>query len=194
MARVSGSAWPWLLADNSDRIVGVRAPDGYETYLVAQWHGAFSSLVDQTATANTATPMEFEVVEINDAGVTIVDGTQITVSADGVYNIQFSAQLVNSGNSEHNISIWLYANGANVADSNTQITVPKAHGGGGGGGSNDGQVVAAWNLFVRMKAGQYAQLMWSTPSTNVLIKHIAAQTTPTRPVTPSIILTVNRVA
>jgi hypothetical protein len=116
-----------------------------------------------------------------------VDDTQITVSADGVYNIQFSAQLVNTGSHERNISIWLYANGANVADSNTQITVPKAHGHG------DGQVVAAWNLFVRMKAGQYAQLMWSTPSTDVSIQHIAAQTTPARPVTPSVILTVNRV-
>jgi hypothetical protein len=187
MARASGSAWPWLLADNSDRIVGVRAPDGYETYLVAQWFGAFSSLVDQTASVNEATPMEFEVTEINDHGITVVDDTQITVSADGVYNIQFSAQLVNTGSHERNISIWLYANGANVADSNTQITVPKAHGHG------DGQVVAAWNLFVRMKAGQYAQLMWSTPSTDVSIQHIAAQTTPARPVTPSVILTVNRV-
>jgi hypothetical protein len=188
MSRISGSAWPWLLADNSARIIGVRAPDGYETYLVAQWYGAFSSLVDQTASVNEATPMEFEIVEINDHGVTIVDGTQITVDATGVYNIQFSAQLVNTGASERNISIWLYANGANVADSNTQITVPKAHGNG------DGQVVAAWNLFVRLNAGQYAQLMWSTPSTDVSIQHIAAQTTPTRPVTPSIILTVNRVA
>jgi hypothetical protein len=188
MPRISGSAWPWLLADNSARIIGVRAPDGYETYLVAQWHGAFSSLVDQTATANTATPMAFEVTEINDHGVTIVDGTQITVDAAGVYNIQFSAQLVNTGASERNVSIWLYANGANVPNSNTQITVPKAHGNG------DGQHVAAWNLFVRLNAGQYAQLMWSTPSTDVSIQHIAAQTTPTRPVTPSIILTVNRVA
>lgn len=188
MSRVSGSTWPWLLADNSDRIVGVRAPDGYETYLVAQWHGAFSSLVDQTATINTATPMAFEVTEINDHGITIVNGTRITVDADGVYNIQFSVQLVNTGAGERNISIWARANGVDVPDSNTQITVPKAHGNG------DGQTVAAWNLFVRLQAGQYAQLMWSTPSTDVSIQHIAAQTTPTRPVTPSIILTVNRVA
>jgi hypothetical protein len=188
MARASGSAWPWLLADNSDRIVGVRAPDGYETYLVAQWFGAFSSLVDQTASANEATPMEFEVVEINDHGITIVDTTRITVDASGVYNLAFSAQLVNSGNAERNVSIWLAKNGTAVANSNTQITVPKSHANG------DGQQVAAWNLFVRLKANDYVQLMWSTPSTDVSIQQIAAQTTPARPVTPSVILTVNRVS
>ena len=187
MARASGSAWPWLLADNSDRIVGIRAPDGYETYLVQQWFGAFSSLVDQTASVNEATPIEFEVIEINNHGVMIVDDTKITVNADGVYNIQFSAQLVNAGAQEKNISIWLAKNGSNVADSNTQVTVPKSHGGG------DGQAVAAWNLYARLKASDYAQLMWSTPSTDVSIQHIDAQTTPARPVTPSVILTVNRV-
>jgi hypothetical protein len=187
MARASGSAWPWLLADNSERIVGVRAPDGYETYLVAQWFGAFSSLVDQTAGANEATPMEFEVVEINDHGITIVDDTKITVDAAGVYNIQFSAQLVNGGGQEKNVSIWLGNSTGNIANSNTQITVPKSHAGG------DGQVVAAWNFFVRLKAGDYVQILWSTPSTDVSIAHIDAQTTPARPVTPSVILTVNRV-
>lgn len=187
MARASGSAWPWLLADDSPRIVGIRAPDGYETYLVMQWFGAFSSLVDQTADANVATPMEFEVTEINNHGVTVVDDTKITVSADGVYNIQFSAQLENSGNQERNVSIWLAQNGTNVANSNTQITVPKSHAGG------NGQQVAAWNVYVRLKAADYVQLMWSTPSTDVSIQHIAAQTTPARPVTPSVILTVNRV-
>lgn len=188
MARASGTAWPWLLADDSPRIIGLRAPDGYETYLVQQWFGAFSSLVDQTAVANEATPMEFEVTEINNNGIAIVDTTKITVSATGVYNIQFSAQLENAGSQERNISIWLAKNGTNVDDTNTQITVPKSHAGGAG------QQVAAWNIYVRMTASDYVELMWSTPNADVSIQKIDAQTTPARPVTPSVILTVNRVA
>lgn len=187
MPRASGSAWPWLLADNSNRIVGVRAPDDYETYLVMQWYGAFSSLSDQTASANAATAMTFDTTDYDGAGITIASNSRITVDADGLYNVQFSAQLVNTGGSDQNISIWLAKNGTAVANTNTQISVQKAHAGG------DGQAVAAWNLYVRLKAADYVQLMWSTPSTDVSIQHIAAQTTPARPVTPSVILTVNRV-
>jgi hypothetical protein len=42
-------------------------------------------------------------------------------------------------------------------------------------------------------ANDYIQIMWATTSTLVVIEHLAAQTTPTRPATPSVIVTANKV-
>jgi len=44
-----------------------------------------------------------------------------------------------------------------------------------------------------MNAGQYAQIIWSTPNTAVSIAYEGALSTPTRPATPSVIMTVNEV-
>lgn len=141
----------------------------------------------QTALANVATPMRFEHV-IEGVRITITDEVKVTFSQPGIYNIQFSAQLINIDSQEHNVSIWLARDGINEPDSCTDITVPKKH------GSGDGAAVAAWNFFYRASAGEYFRLLWSTPSAQVSLAALPTRITPTRPRTPSIILTVNRVA
>ena len=168
-------------------IVGVKDADGSELFFMRIPHtGAWVDLSDQTASADTATAMEFDTV-VTESGITIVDLSKVTFSRKARYNLQFSAQLVNTGNDESTVSIWLKKNNGNVADSNTDITVPKKHAG------DDGKVVAAWNFFLDLEAGDYVELMWSTNAATTSIQHIAARTTPTRPATPSIILTVNEV-
>jgi hypothetical protein len=142
---------------------------------------------NQTALANVATPMQFEHV-IEGADITIVDNVKVTFSRSGLYNIQFSAQLINTDSQEHNVSIWLARDGTNEPDSCTDITVPKKHGGA------DGAAVAAWNFFYRVSAGEYFRLMWSTPNAQVSLETLPTRITPTRPRTPAVILTVNRVA
>lgn len=148
--------------------------------------GAFHSDVDQVASANTAMAMEFEVEDFA-VDVSIVDDTKITVVRDGKYNIQFSAQLINSDSSEHLISVWASINGTDVVSSCTDITVPKKLGG------INGAAVAAWNFFLDMSANDYAELYWSTPNNKVTIEYTSARTNPDRPDVPSTILTVNQV-
>lgn len=149
-------------------------------------YGCFRSDVDQSDGINTATAMEFEVTEFA-VDISIVDDTKITVARDGKYNVQFSAQLINSDSEEHNVSIWASVNGTDVPSSCTDITVPKKLGG------INGASVAAWNFFLDMSAGDYAELYWSTPDNKVTIEHTAARANPDRPAVPSIILTVNQV-
>lgn len=148
--------------------------------------GSFYSLEDQTDGVNNATPMRYEITDIS-VGVHIQDLTKITIAETGTYNIQFSAQLVNSDSQAHEISIWLAKNGANVVASCTDITVPSKH------GSFNGHAVAAWNFFADANAGDYFELYWSSPSSLVFIEHKHERTTPSRPSTPSVILTVSRV-
>lgn len=151
-------------------------------------YGAFFDLTNQTAAINTATVMLFGNTSLVD-GVTMVGGSRVTIPAAGVYNFQFSAQLVNSSAADVPVSIWIRLNGAtNIGNSCTDISVPAKQ------GSLNGFAVAAWNYMESLAAGDYIEFMWSTPSASVLIEVIAARTTPTRPAAPSTILTVEQVA
>jgi hypothetical protein len=151
-------------------------------------YGAFFDLTNQTAAINTATVMLFSNTSLVD-GVTMAGGSRITVPATGVYNFQFSAQLVNSSAADVQVSIWVRKNGAGAIDNSCgDITVPKKD------GAINGYAMAAWNYLESLAANDYLEIMWSTPSASVLIEVIAARSTPTRPVAPSIILTVEQVS
>lgn len=150
-------------------------------------HGGFSDVLNQTASVNTATAMKLRITDVAD-GVEVVNDSQILVPAKGVYNVQFSTQFANDDTPAVEISVWFKVSNSNLANSNTMLTVPSKHAGG------NGHIVAAWNLFVPMDKGDYIEIMWSTASTHVFIEYTAAQTTPTRPATPSVIATVSWVS
>lgn len=183
--KYSGS--PWLYDADTGDIVGAKDQDGSELLFMRIPHiASFYDTTDQIASANTATAITANTTDIS-RGISVVSGSRFTVTRKGTYNVQFSAQLLNTDTAEHNISIWLRKNGNDVADSCTDITVPARH------GSFNGAEVAAWNFFIDLLAGEYVQLMWSTPSTQVFIDYTAARTAPVRPGTPSVIVTINEI-
>jgi len=141
----------------------------------------------QTALPNTATAMEIDTV-VEHFGINMENLTHITFGESGLFNIQFSIQLHNTDSQEHDVSIWVSRDGIAEPDSCTDMTIPARH------GSFNGASVAAWNFFYRAKKGEYCRLMWSTPNAAVYIAGLPARTAPVRPETPSIILTVNKVA
>jgi len=119
-------------------------------------------------------------------GISVVDTSKITFVTGGIYNFQFSAQLYRSGGGTgfSTAEIWLSKNGTNVAESNGQMNVPQS----------GGKAMAAWNYLVTVNSGDYLQLYWSSSDTGLEILYAGAGTNPTRPVTPSIIVTVSQVA
>ena len=119
----------------------------------------------------------------NDSG----NPTKLFVYVPGVYNIQFSLQLVNSGGQLQDADIWLSKNGTNVPNSNTSITVPYSHAG------LPGKAVASWNFVIKLNAGDYIELYWHATSTEVSMPTIPAGTNPTRPVSPSVILSITQI-
>jgi hypothetical protein len=122
-------------------------------------------------------------------GVSIVNDTfgnptKITVQKKSVYNIQFSAQLNRtSGGQSKQVSIWLRKNGIDVSYTNTHISVQ----------ANANKLVAAWNIFIQLNAGDNAQLMWSTQDTAIQLLHEVANLIIPHPATPSLILTITEV-
>ena len=179
--------FPWLYDNSSGDIVGVKDPDGSETYFSrAPYIGAFYDVSLQPAAADTATVFECDTTDIS-RGVVMVDNTKITVARTATYNIAFSAQLQNAANEERTVSIWFRKQGSNLANSNTIVTIPRKHAGG------NAFFVAAWNVFVDLEAGQYVEILWSVNGSDVSCLYTAAQSSPTRPATPSLIVTVNEV-
>lgn len=151
-------------------------------------NGSFYDTTTQTA-ASTTTAYTISFSNTDSAtGTSLVSGTKLYGSTAGVYNLQFSAQLLNSDAAVQEISVWLRKNGNNVANTNTEITIPSKH------GLVDGRAVAAWNFFVRLNVGDYVELCWSASHTGVSLGYVGAQTNPTRPATPSIIATINFVS
>jgi hypothetical protein len=145
----------------------------------------FGSFFDTTVqTGGSIKPFELNSTDISN-GVSIVDGSHITMDTLGIYNIAFSAQLQKTGGSSADIYIWLRHNGVDVPDTATIIHMA----------NNNTFNVAAWNFFVDCDTlPQDFQLMWYTESTNISIGAISDAVTPVGvPSIPSIILTVNKV-
>lgn len=144
-------------------------------------HGSFYDTTTQTnPVANTVNLMN--VNSTYDAAETVFsiskDTNRIYVSETGVYNIAFSAQLDKTGGGATDVFIWLRTNGNNLAHSATKIVID---------GPNN-EIVAAWNWVITMQAGDYFEIAWQSPDTNVIL--LAAPASGNIPEIPSVIITV----
>lgn len=115
--------------------------------------------------------------------------TKITFDLAGIYNIQFSVQLENQDNAQHNVDVWFSKNGTNIPNSNTVFTVPARKSAG-----IYGYLCGSLNFYTDVAANDYVEILWRTESSLVFAPAIAAKTSPTRPATPSIIVTVTFVS
>lgn len=159
---------------------------------VANFYGSFYDTTIQMATLiNTPYPMKLNTTDLSATnGISIVNDifgnpTLITVANQGVYNLQFSAQLQRtSGGNTQRVDIWLRKNGVDLPDTNTHVNVQ----------ANAGFLVVAWNFFVNLMAGDNVQLMWSTTATTIEIFYDVPNLVTPHPATPSLILTMNRIS
>jgi hypothetical protein len=150
-------------------------------------YGAFSSGVDQTTTANTATLMTLDTTDFsNDVSIS---SSKITVANAGIYNLQFSVQLENTDNASQDVFIWLKQNGVDIAGSTGKVGMPARKGVG-----DPFHAIYGWNYFVSMTAGQYIEIYWSTTNANVTIQFYPASGTPTKPSTQSVVATLSFVS
>ena len=186
------------MPDNITQIPAPRVPiwDTMTNYVTRAWYryfynlyailgsgslrsGAFYDTTTQSAAAiNTAYAITLDNTSLTQ-GVSIGTPTsRVYVDRTGSYNIQFSLQLISTNAASKDVYIWADVNGTSVPNSATKLTMS--------GSSNS--YVAAWNFVIRMSAGDYFRLMWSTSNTNVQIARIAASAPV--PAIPSVILTV----
>jgi tetrahydromethanopterin S-methyltransferase subunit D len=134
---------------------------------------------------NVGQPTKFRTMDFSN-GVTVVSDTEITIANTGIYNLQFSFQFQNIDSQDHDVTIWLRKNGADVAGSAGFVAVVSSHGGG------PGHVITSWNYILDAVGGDYYELYWSATSLDVSMEYYPAGSPP--PATASAIFTVTQQA
>jgi hypothetical protein len=151
----------------------------YTPQLEDNRHGSFYDTTTQSAAViNTAYPITLNTTDITDGVYIGATTSQVFVDRIGIYNFQFSAQLVKASAGAGNVFIWYRVNGVNVANSAGKVTLA----------GSSAAVVAAWNYVVKLNAGDYFELVFSTDDTGCQI--VAAAAAAPAPAIPSVILTV----
>jgi hypothetical protein len=144
-------------------------------------YGAFYDTTTQSGSANVSQSIQFNSIDYSQ-GVSITNKTRIVLENVGIYNIQFSAQLVDSGAGDSIIHIWIKKNGVNVSNSSGRIFLQA-----------NKEVIASWNYVIPATSpNDYYELVWQSTDSDARILYEAA--TGNIPAIPSIILTVTQVA
>lgn len=151
-------------------------------------YGGFSDSTDQTSGITAGTVITFNTVDVAD-GVSLVDNSKMTVPNTGRYMLQFSIQLKNTDNAQHDATIWLRINGSDLPNSATQYTIPARKSAG-----IFGYAVAALPFLLSLNANDYVQIVWVPTSTAVTIESLPANVSPVYPAIPSIIAMVTQVS
>jgi hypothetical protein len=152
-------------------------------------YGSFQDSTDQTAASTTvAYPITFNTTDFSN-GVYLSNSSRLNVRNAGIYNLQYSIQMENKDNAQHDVDIWFRKNGTNITASNSKFTVPARK-----SASIYGHVIGAINYFVELAANDYVEIVWRAENTNLSLEQTPAESSPTRPATPSVIATMQYVA
>jgi len=156
------------------------------------YYGAWQDNFTQTASAsNVGYPLIFRTIDLENQVRVVSNGTnltRITFDNTGIYNLQFSAQIQNADNAQHDVSIWIRKNGVDVPGSAGFVSVPPRKSAGAG---NEGHTIAGWNYLLSVVAGQYYEIVWSTTNaTHVTIQFYTGANPP--PSTASVLATVTQ--
>ena len=147
-------------------------------------NGLFFNTADQTFGAtNTAYPVVFDQTYLNQA-ISLQSGStsKIEVSVSGIYNFQYTGQVLSSSSSAKTIYLWISRNGTDVGYSTRAKTV-----------SSNGQYTdITWGFDIDLQVGDYIELKASVDNTD--LKLDAQTASSPHPGIPSSVMTVNFIA
>ena len=116
-------------------------------------------------------------------GLVPTNTSRVKATVAGVYNFQFTAQLLNFTVTEDNVTMWFKQNGVDIPFSAGVVQVNGKH------GSSPGSSIDGWNLIVNMNVNDYIEIYFSSLSGETVVATFPAGTAPVTPVSPSLILT-----
>lgn len=152
--------------------------------------GYYGSFYDTSSyqLASTTTAYAMPISNSYEAnGVTIPNHSHIVFQYAGTYNIEYSVQLINKGSSIHDVNIWARKNGVDLDYTSSHSSIPEKH------GSVDGALIQSANFIFTVNANDSIQLMIQGESSDLYVETLPAGTTPTTPVSPSLIITTHQI-
>lgn len=113
----------------------------------------FSTVDQPIAVVNTAQVVTFNQTYL-ESGFSIngASNSQITATYSGVYNFQFTTQIVSGSASAKTIYIWISRNGTDLGYTAKNVILS---------GSADVNE-ATWNFNLDLAAGEYVEMKWSS--------------------------------
>jgi len=157
----------------------------YGSTKAAHTAGATVTEAQNVPSSTTAAPvLILQTATSNQVALDATDKTKVVFSIPGIYNIQFSVQMISYDGTIDDVTLWFRKNGVDIPYSAGIATVPAVHGG------VAGTAIISWNLVETISnAGDYIQLLFASQTGNTVCATYAGGTLPTHPVSPSVILT-----
>ena len=156
----------------------------YGSTNVAHTAGASVSEAQTLASSTVSAPLTLlQTTVSNGVFIDPTDKTKIVHSIAGIYNIQFSIQMLTFDGTIDNVTIWFRLNGVDIPYSAGVATIPGIHGG------NPGTAIISWNLVQPLEAGDYVQLFFASTTGNTVAATYSPGVAPVHPASPSIIVT-----
>lgn len=141
-----------------------------------------------TGASTTIGAILFNNTDFSNGVYASADYTKIYFDRAGIYNIQFSAQLLNFTTSEDNVTMWYALNGEDVPASASIQQVNQKH------GSTPGAGILTVNIFSELKPGDYITLKWASDTGDTVVATYPPGTSPVHPSSPAVIFTANFVS
>jgi len=147
-------------------------------------NGLFFNTVSQTLPAiNTGYPITYNNTYLHNAvDRNATNTSRIEIGISGIYNFQYSGQLLSTNASAKTVWIWLSRDGTDIGYSTRAYTLE----------TNNHYRSVSWNFNIDMTAGQYLEIYWAADDTNVTLTAEAASTP--HPGISSSVLAVNFIA
>ena len=152
-------------------------------------YGCFTNNTDQISPSVGSTAVVALDTTEEASGVFLSNTSRINVRNYGIYNVQFSLQLVNIDNDVQFADVWFRVNGVDVPRSASRFDLPARK-----SASVPSHVIGTVNTFIEMQAGDYVEIAGTTSSTDVSLEHYAADVSIPRPAIPAAIVTVQYIA
>jgi hypothetical protein len=152
-------------------------------------YGCFTNNNDQLSPSVGATAVVVYDSTEEASGVFLSNSSRLNVRNYGIYNVQFSLQLVNLSNDAQFADVWFRVNGADVPRSASRFDIPARKSAG-----VPSHVIGTVNTFIEMQVGDYVEIAGTTSSTDVSLEHYVADTVIPRPAIPAAIVTVQYIA
>jgi hypothetical protein len=150
-------------------------------------YGSFYDTAKQQTAAATALSIKFNFTNFSN-NINVTNNTsglpsRITVVNPGIYNVKYSLQFIKSDAGTDDISVWVRRNSIAYANTHNVFTIQ---------GSNVKNVVSA-SFWVDLGVNDYIEIYFSVKNTNSCVTGSAALLLPSRPATPSAIVSLQRV-
>jgi hypothetical protein len=152
-------------------------------------YGCFTNNTDQLSPSVGSTAVVVYDSTEEASGVFLSNSSRLNVRNYGIYNVQFSLQLVNLDNDPQFADVWFRVNGTDVPRSASRFDIPARKSAG-----VPSHVIGTVNTFIEMQAGDYVEIAGTTSSTDISLEFYAADVTIPRPAIPAAIVTVQYIA